>query len=233
MVSERSTGCRHRNRAPARNSVWPGPGPPGAPRDRVCAGPRSLISHAPAADTPKLAASMPIAAVGPSVPEIRPASSGPATLTAEADANRRPLASVMRSPSTRLRTAVTYVTWNTIPMAAPAGSTAYSSQTSGRSAQATGTSPYSTIRARSHPISRARRSRRSATTPAARPAATAATPAAPVSRPICATDPVARSTSSGTAMSANESPATDSVWAAQKIVKLRSRHSGRARLPAR
>ena len=28
-------------------------------------------------------------------------------------------------------------------------------------------------------------------------------------------------------MYANESPATESVWAAQKIEKLRSRHSGR------
>ena len=47
--------------------------------------------------------------------------------------------------------------------------------------------------------------------PAKIPATTAAAPATPVSRPIWATEPVARRISSGTAMSANESPATDSV----------------------
>ncbi len=92
-------------------------------------------------------------------------------------------------------------------------------------------SPYSAIRARSQQISRVRRSRRSTSTPAPMPAHTDAAPATPVSRPICATDPVARSTSSGTAMYANESPAADSVWAAQKIPKLRICHSGRALRP--
>ena len=71
-----------------------------------------------------------------------------------------------------------------MPMAAQTGRITYSSHTCGSTAQASGISPYSTIRARSQPSISRHRSSRSARLPAKIPATIAAAPATPVSRPI-------------------------------------------------
>ena len=78
---------------------------------------------------------------GPKRADTTPASSGPRTAAAAYVACNRPLASVIRSESTRLRTAVTAATWNTMPAASQIGSTTKSSQTCGPASHASGTRP--------------------------------------------------------------------------------------------